>query len=197
MKLNITILFGSYREPSLGRRILAFVEEQAKALGHNVTVVDAQKLGLPVIEKRYVDYAPGTAPKDLEDLKVLYEKNTDAFIVVAGEYNGTIQPGLKNLIDHFYIEYFHKPSGVVMYSVSYMGGARAAGDVRELCGVVGMPAIPSLLSFPEAHDMFDGTGHPVKPGVVEKTRAFIEELAFYGRALKREKELTGKEPGGK
>lgn len=191
MTLNITILFGSYRKPSLGKRVVKYISKQAQSMGHNVKVVDAQEIGIPLIEKRYVDYAPGTAPKYLEDLKDLFQNKTDAFILVSGEYNGTLQPGLKNLIDHFFVEYFHRPSGLVMYSVSPLGGARAAETLRALCGIVGMPAIPNLLAVPVAQDALSEDGVPNDPKFNDKASAFLKELAWYGRALKREKAEGG------
>lgn len=183
-KLNITLLYGSYREDRMGVRAVYFLEALLKAKGHSVNFVDAKALKLPILSKRYVDYAPGTAPKDLEDLKTLFEKNTDAFIVVSGEYNGTLQPGLKNLLDHFYMEYFHKPSGMVTYSVGGLGGSRVSMDLRNILGIFGMPAIPCVLAIPAIHDKLDEAGNDASGSLAKSTEKFINELVWYGTALK-------------
>lgn len=183
-KLNITILYGSYREGRMGIRAVHLVEKILKAQGHTVNFVDAKALNLPIISNRYVDYAPGGAPKDLEDLHTLFEKNTDAFVVVSGEYNGTLQPGLKNLLDHFYMEYFHKPSGMVTYSVGGLGGSRVSMDLRNILGIFGMPAIPGVLSISAIHEKLDENGNDATGALEKNAEKFIKELVWYAEALK-------------
>jgi NAD(P)H-dependent FMN reductase len=53
----------------------------------------------------YKEYQQGSAPPVLEAPAGLYRK-VDAFAIVSGEYNHGIPPGLKNLLDHFLVEYF-------------------------------------------------------------------------------------------
>ena len=40
----------------------------------------------------------------------------DGFVFVTGEYNWGVQPGLKNLTDHFLEEWFWRPAAIVSYS---------------------------------------------------------------------------------
>jgi NAD(P)H-dependent FMN reductase len=192
MNLNITILYGSYRSPRLGIHVVKHLEAALKKAGHTPFVVDAKALDIPMLDKRFVDYAPGTAPQVLVDLKDRFENRTDAFIIVSGEYNGTLQPGLKNLLDHFYVEFFHRPCGLVTYSVGGLGGARVSADLRTIAGIFGMPAIPQILSFAKVHEVMDDAGNLVEGGPSQDvTDAFVNQLAWYGRALKREKEQSG------
>lgn len=191
MNLNITLLYGSYRENRLGIRAVKFIERELKKRGHHVTFVDAKEINLPMLNKRYSDYEPGTAPKILEDLKTLFEEDTDAFVIISGEYNSTLQPGLKNLMDHFYTEYFYRPSGMVTYSAGPFGGIRAASDLRKTLGIFGMPAIPGHLLFPSIHETLDESGQDLTGKAVLRAEKFIQELEWFGRALKRERELSG------
>jgi NAD(P)H-dependent FMN reductase len=191
MKLNITILYGSYREGRLGIRAVKFLERLLKERQHNVTFIDAKEINLPMLDKRYIDYEPGTAPKALEDLRTLFEENTDVFVIVSGEYNSTLQPGLKNLLDHFFKEYFYRPSAMVTYSIGSFGGIRAASDLRKTLGIYGMPAIPAHLMFPAINEALDENGHSPDGKAEKRAEKFINELEWFGRALKREREENG------
>lgn len=191
MNLNITLIYGSYRENRLGIRAVKYIERMLKEHKHQVTFIDAKEINLPMLNKRYSDYEPGTAPKILEELKMLFEHNTDVFVVVSGEYNSTLQPGLKNLLDHFYTEYFYRPSAMVTYSIGSLGGARAASDLRKTLGIFGMPAIPAHLSFPAIHETLDEVGQDLTGKVAPRAERFVRELEWFGRALKRERELSG------
>ena len=183
MPLNFTILYGSYLSTRTGIRIVKYIESTLDKQGHHVNVIDAMTMKIPLIEKRYCDYEPQQAPPMLTNLKNIYENKTDAFIIVAGEYNGTLQPGLKNLLDYFYKEYFHRPSGIITYSVGKLGGVRASADLRTLTGIFGMPAIPTILSFPEITQVLDESGQLINQDYQKPIKSFIDELSWYGKAL--------------
>jgi NAD(P)H-dependent FMN reductase len=191
MKLNITILYGSYREGRLGIRAVKFIEGLLQKRGHLTTFIDAKEINLPMLNKRYMDYEPGTAPVPLEKLKVLFEQNTDVFVIVSGEYNSTLQPGLKNLMDHFYREYFHRPSALVTYSNGNLGGMRASGEWRKVLCTFGMPSIPSILSFPMIQNILDENGKDLEGKATKRADSFIKEVEWYGRAFKKEKQASG------
>lgn len=184
MSLRVTLLYGSYRDPRLGIRAVHYITKALEAQGHTVTFVDAKAYNLPILEKRYVDYAPKEAPAPLESLKQLFEKGTDAFVIVAGEYNGFLQPGLKNLLDYFYTEYFYKPCGLIVYSVGPMGGARVSGPLLTTACILGMTPLPSILSIGSIHTVLDEEGNDTGNQLKQKTDKFLKELNWYGNALK-------------
>ena len=72
----------------------------------------------------YKDYAKGEAPVAMEALASKI-RTADAFIFVVGEYNWGMQPGLKNLTDHFLEEWFWRPAAIVSYSAGRLSGARS------------------------------------------------------------------------
>jgi NAD(P)H-dependent FMN reductase len=90
-------------------------------------------------------------------------RRADGFVVVAGEYNHGIQPGLSNLLDHFLEEYFFRPSAIACYSAGAFGGVRAAMALRMTLAELGMPSIPSLLTVPRVQEAFDPEGVPHDP----------------------------------
>ncbi len=88
--LHITLLYGSYREGRQGIKAVRHLQKALKSQGHIVTFVDAMAYDFPILKKRYVDYETGTVPREMEDLHDLLQNKTDVFVIVSGEYNGTM-----------------------------------------------------------------------------------------------------------
>lgn len=185
--LNTTILFGSYREPANGTRIVRYLEKQLQQRPHTVTTVLAKEWDLPILDKMYKEYEAGQAPEKLEKLREIIV-NTDLFLVVSGEYNHTIQPGLTNLMFHFLEEYRFKTAGIVSYSPGGFGGARMAVHLRAPLAEMGLITIPSMLTVPGIHKSLtiEGTHTDVQAGqsLDQFAGKFLDEAEWYARALK-------------
>src|SRR5271157_3289018 len=106
--LTVPILLGSMRPERNATRAGRLVANALKAQGHEVGFVDPSELRLPLLERTYSEYQPGSAPAGLDEVAALYRRS-DGFIVVSGEYNHGIPPALKNLLDYFLTEYFWRP----------------------------------------------------------------------------------------
>ena len=170
--LRITLLYGSYREGRQGIRAVKHLQNSLEAQGHNVSFVDAMA------------YEVGTAPKAMEDLHNLLQHQTDAFVVVSGEYNGTMQPGLMNLMDHFYTEFFHKPVGLVTYSMGALGGARVSMHLLTTLCIFGMSPIPTIVGIGSIHNKLDEAGNALDDSLSKKSNKFTKELKWYGNAFR-------------
>ena len=107
----------------------------------------------------------------------------DGVVVVTGEYNHSMPPGLVNLLDHFLEEWFWRPAGIACYSAGQYGGVRAAMQLRALLPEIGMPSIPSILAMPKAQDLFDEQDQPRADWVGRQAGRFLDELEWYGNAL--------------
>lgn len=184
MSLQIAILYGSMREARTGIRVVRFLDAALRQRGHETNIVDAMELRLPLLDRMYKEYGPGTAPPVLENLAQLYRR-VDAFAIVSGEYNHGIPPGLKNLLDHFLEEYFFRPSAIVCYSAGQFGGVRAAMQLRMTLAELGMPSIPSLLPVPRVQDGFTPEGVPTDPRFEQRSERFFREFEWYAEALRR------------
>jgi NAD(P)H-dependent FMN reductase len=187
MALRIAILFGSMRTARLGIRAVWFFDAALRRRGHTTHVIDALEQGLPLLDKMYKEHERGKAPPKLEALAEIY-RNADAFLVVSGEYNHGIPPGLKNLLDHFLEEYFFRPSAIVCYSAGQFGGVRAAMALRMTLAELGMPSIPSVLPIPRIQDVFTPEGEPTDPHYEQRCERFFHELEWYAEALKAKRE---------
>ena len=192
MSLNTVVLYGSVRRHRQGIGAARFVERQLQARGHTATLVDPIEVDLPLLDRMYKEYEPGSAPEKLERLAELY-RAADGFIIVSGEYNHGIPPALKNLLDHFLEEYFHRPSAIVCYSAGPFGGVRAAMQLRMTLAEIGMPSISSLLPIPRVGKAFEPDGTPLDDAYERRAARFLTEYEWYANALKeaRAKGLPG------
>ena len=183
--MHIAILYGSVREERLGIRAVYFFKKLLEQRNHVVEIIDPLKDKLPLLDKMYKEY--DKAPSLLEQL---HEKllKADGYLVVTGEYNHSIPPALKNLIDHFIEEYFFKPSAIVSYSIGSFGGVRAAMSLRVILPEVGMPSIPSIFPVPNISETLDEKGEVINKELVNKTKKFLDEFEWYLEAFKKQRQ---------
>ena len=183
MSLKIVVFYGSVRSSRQGIKAARFILELCRTRGHQAVLVDPLEFPLPLLDKMYKEYTPGTAPPLLQRLADLVTP-ADAYIVVSGEYNHSVPPALANLLDHFLEEYFRKPSAIVSYSAGSFGGVRAAVVLRSMLAEMGMSSIPSTLPIPVVQDAFDEQGAPRDARLPRRAERFFEELEWYATALR-------------
>jgi NAD(P)H-dependent FMN reductase len=184
--MSIAVLLGSVRHERLGIRAARLVTRAVEARGHQAVLVDPLELQLPLLDRMYKEYAPGTAPEVLENLATLYRR-VDGFLIVSGEYNHGIPPAMKNLLDHFLEEYFWRPSGIVCYSAGQFGGVRAAMALRATLAELGMSAIPSECAIPRIGKALSEDGVPTEEYTTRVLNRFLDEFFWHVRALQRER----------
>src|SRR6201991_983482 len=150
---RVLVLYGSYRSDRLGIRLAQFVVEGLRERGDDAELIDAKAIGLPMLDRMYKEYAPGTAPAALEELATKI-RGADAFLFVTGEYNWGVQPGLKNLTDHFLEEWFWRPAAIASYSAGRLAGTRASYAWHNTLCEMGMVVISSTLTIgPISHTL--------------------------------------------
>jgi NAD(P)H-dependent FMN reductase len=145
MAFRIPVFYGSYRSDRLGIRLADYMVGGLRARGADAELIDAKAIGLPMLDRMYKEYAPGTAPAALEKLATTI-RAADAFVFVTGEYNWGMQPGLKNLTDHFLEEWFWRPAAIASYSAGRLAGARANLLWHGTLSEMGMAVISSTLT---------------------------------------------------
>ena len=123
MTNRILVFYGSYRSDRMGIRLVDFILSNLQQRGIETEFIDAKAVGLPMLDRMYKEYPRGTAPAVMEALANKI-KAADAFVFITGEYNWGVQPGLKNLTDHFLEEWFWRPAALVSYSAGRIAGAR-------------------------------------------------------------------------
>uniref|UniRef100_UPI00359439B9 NADPH-dependent FMN reductase n=1 Tax=Chamaesiphon sp. TaxID=2814140 RepID=UPI00359439B9 len=125
MNFKTVVFYGSYRRDRQGIKAARFTIDRLQERNHEVIFADAKEYDFGILDRMYKEYEQGQAPEKMEELAE-HIRTANGFVVVAGEYNHSIQPGLSNLMDHFLEEYYFRPAGIVSYSVGGFGGVRAA-----------------------------------------------------------------------
>ena len=183
---NILVFYGSYRSDRMGIRLADFIVKGLRARGANVDFIDAKAVGLPMLDRMYKEYAPGSAPPALEALAQKI-RAADAFVFVTGEYNWGVQPGLKNLTDHFLEEWFWRPAAIASYSAGRFAGVRAALQWRGTLSEMGMVVVPSSLAVGPIGETLAADGKPVGAAGQALDQAFprfADDLAWWAGAAK-------------
>ncbi len=185
--MTTAIVYGSVRNDREGIRAAKFMQAQLTERGHRIHFIDPVEAPLPLLDKMYKEFQPGTAPATMElTAKKLAE--ADGFIVVTGEYNHSVPPALKNLLDHFQKEYFFKPSGIVSYSAGRFGGVRAAVHLRVILAELGTPSIPIILPVPKVGQAFDTDGKTQDEFLKKSSLRFLNEYEWYLKAMKTQRQ---------
>jgi NAD(P)H-dependent FMN reductase len=182
MTLNTVVLLGSVRADRQGIKAAQFIIRQLETRGHRAALVDPLVKRLPLLDRMYKEYEPGRAPSVLEELAGLYRR-ADGFVIVTGEYNQSVPPALKNLLDHFLEEYFWRPSAILSYSAGRFGGVRAAVALRTILPELGMPSLPSTLAIPNIASSLSSDGMANEDWIERAAARFLAEFEWYAGAL--------------
>ena len=186
-KLSSAVIYGSVRSGRRGIGVARFVARKLEERGHEVTLIDPLEHELPMLDRMYKEYDPGEAPPAMEAVANILRR-ADGFVVVSGEYNHSVPPALKNLLDHYQSEYLYKPSGIVSYSAGPFGGVRALTALRAILAELGTPSIPSAFPVSQIYKTFDNDGNAIDAGYNERVVKFLDEYEWYVNALKHGRE---------
>jgi NAD(P)H-dependent FMN reductase len=189
---RILVLYGSYRANRQGIRLADYIVRALRARGAEAELIDARAVGLPILDRMYKEYPAGEAPAALEALAAKI-RAADAFVFVTGEYNWGIQPGLKNLTDHFLEEWFWRPAAIASYSAGRFAGARAALAWHGTLSEMGMVVISSSLAVGGIAHAFDAEDNPIGESGAALAHAFprfADDLAWWTEAARAQRART-------
>ena len=171
MAHRILVFYGSYRSDRKGIRLADWLVRAFGARGDEAELIDAKAVGLPMLDRMYKEHPKGQAPEALETLAGKI-RGADAFVFVTGEYNWGVQPGLKNLTDHFLEEWFWRPAAIASYSFGRLAGARSSYAWHNTLNEMGMVVISSTLTVGNIQATLDEHAQPCGEGGEALTRAF-------------------------
>ena len=190
MSNRILVFYGSYRSDRTGIRLAEFVVERLRRRGDGAELIDAKAINLPMLDRVYKEYPEGEAPAALEQLARKI-RGADGFVFVTGEYNWGVQPGLKNLTDHFLEEWFWRPAAIVSYSAGRLSGARAATAWHGTLSEMGMVVISSTIAVGPIGQTLSAEGEPTGEGGKALEGAFprfADDLAWWVEAAKAQRQ---------
>jgi len=183
---RILVFYGSYRHDRMGIRLANYLVARLRERGADVELIDAKAVDLPMLDRMFKEYPAGTAPAPLAELAAKI-RAADAFVFVTGEYNWGVQPGLKNLTDHFLEEWFWRPAAIASYSAGRLSGVRAATAWHGILSEMGMVVTSSTLSVGPISQTLDEAGQPIGPTGAALESAFprfADELAWWTEAAR-------------
>jgi NAD(P)H-dependent FMN reductase len=190
MSNRILVFYGSYRSDRMGIRLAHFVVEGLRGRGDDVELIDAKAVGLPMLDRMYKEYPKGGAPAALEHLAGQI-RDADGFVFITGEYNWGIQPGLKNLTDHFLEEWFWRPAAIASYSAGRLSGVRAATAWHGTLSEMGMVVISSTIAVGPIAQSLSAEGKPTGEGgkaLAQTFPRFADDLAWWIEAARAQRE---------
>jgi NAD(P)H-dependent FMN reductase len=192
MTFRVLVFYGSYRSDRMGIRLADFVVEGLRGRGCDVELIDAKAVDLPMLDRMYKEYPRGHAPVALEQLAEKI-RTADGFVFVTGEYNWGLQPGLKNLTDHFLEEWYWRPAAIASYSAGRLSGARAATAWHGTLSEMGMVVVSSTLAVGSISQSISAEGKPIGEAGKQLERAFprfADDLAWWIEAAKAQRART-------
>lgn len=192
MSDRILIFYGSYRQDRQGIRLANYLLTEFTKRGADAELIDAKAVGLPMLDRMYKEYPKGTAPEALETLAEKI-RTADAFVFVTGEYNWGVQPGLKNLTDHFLEEWFWRPAAIASYSAGRFAGARSAMAWHGTLSEMGMVVTSTSIAVGAIGKALTEDAQPVGDGGAALEHVFprfAEDLAWWTNAARLQRKST-------
>ena len=190
MTNRILVLYGSYRSDRMGIRLAEFVVERLRRRDEDVELIDAKAVGLPMLDRMYKEYPKGEAPLALEQLAGKI-RNADGFIFITGEYNWGIQPGLKNLTDHFLEEWVWRPAAIASYSAGRFAGVRSATAWHGTLSEMGMVVVSTTIAVGSIGQTLSSEGEPIGVSGHALEQAFprfADDFAWWVEAAKAQRQ---------
>ena len=185
MPLNIPVILGSVREGRKSEAPAKYILEKVKAAGHESKLVDFREMPLPFFDSSLLPVqlkGKYPYPNVQKWSEIAYK--ADAFVILAPEYNHGYSAVLKNALDWLYLEFDHKPVGLVGVSSGTIAGARAIEQLRPIMENFSMFAIRETVGFAIVQNVFDDQGKLLDDSYNKKIDGFLESLIKSAELMK-------------
>jgi NAD(P)H-dependent FMN reductase len=178
MKPKILAFAGSSRKDSYNKKLIRIAADAARKAGADVTLLDLKDYPLPLFDQDYE--AEQGMPENGAKLKKLMVEH-DGFLISCPEYNSSITPLLKNVIDWAsrsapnepaLVAYQGKAVALMAASPGALGGLRGLVHVRAILGNIGVIVLPDQVAVPKAFEAFNEDGSLKDP----KQQTAVEKL---------------------
>ncbi|WP_035605643.1 NAD(P)H-dependent oxidoreductase [Haloferula sp. BvORR071] len=180
---KLLILPGSARRESFNRKLAGIAAAIATEAGAAVDLVDPADFRLPLYDAE-LEEAEGL-PANAKALKQKFLA-AQAILFVSPEYNSSITPLMKNIIDWVsrtetddepdLAAYKGKVAGLLSASPGGFGGMRGLVHLRSILGNIGVLVTPAQFALSSAYDKFDDAGQLKNPKDLESVRRVVTTL---------------------
>lgn len=190
--VKIKIILGSTRPNRFSDKPGRWIYEEVKKKdGVEAEILDLRDYPLPFFDEPTSPgmITDGAYPNAIARKWAAKIRGSDAFIVIAPEYNHGISGVLKNALDYVYAEWNNKPVGFVAYGG--VGGARSVEHLRGVAVELQMAPIRNAVHIPQHWNLLDENGN-LKDGAFDPLKgnaeAFLNQLLWWAKALKTARE---------
>ena len=201
--VRVLLFAASLRKDSLNARLAQIVRRILEGRSVEVDYAMMRDFDCPSYDQDE-ENAQGIPPGAQRFRERLLE--SDAFLIAAPEYNGSMPGVLKNAVDwvsRFRPQPFNgKQAFLISASPSMAGGNRGLWALRVPLEHLGTRVYPDMFSLAQAHDALDAEGNLANPRLQERLAGtlgcFIDlvEAAKHYPALKKDwVEFLGENPG--
>lgn len=178
--MYIPIILGTAREGRQSEKVANFILQETLKASVESEIIDVRDFIIEATDNS------GNFPQ----AKELAGKITkaDAIIIVSPEYNHGYPGELKMMLDMLYDQYARKPIGICGVSSGIYGGVRVVEQIRLVAVELGMVPTRSAIYFSSIKDLFDENNNIKIDSYYSRVKRFLEEIAWYAKALKRARE---------
>lgn len=186
MKLNIVM--GSTRDGRAGQQVLDWVSRRAEAqTGFEVSVLDLREWKLPMFAETLETIGDFRDPSYSAPIVKDWNRRmreADAVIFITPEYNHSFSGELKNAIDSVFVSWGlrNKPAGLVAYSGSAVGGARAVEQLALVLIEAEMVPLRNTVLVGNVGSAFGEDGQPSSPLSGIALDIMLQDLTWWTRA---------------
>lgn len=161
---KILVFAGSIRDGSWNQKLATPAAKALKASGADVTPITLADYDLPIMNED-LEAAKGV-PENAQKLKALMKEHA-GFLISCPEYNSSITPLLKNVIDWCSRKeegeqplecYTGKVIGLVSASPGALGGLRCLYHVRDIFLNIRAVVLPDMVAVNTAPEAFNDKG---------------------------------------
>lgn len=188
--MKVILISGSARTGSVNRKLAEVAADVVQSLGAEPVVLEPDDLRLPLFDQD-LEEAEGLPAQ----AKAVKQKLVDApaFLFCSPEYNSSVTPLLKNLIDWCsrtesddeppLAAYRGKVAGLLAASPGGLGGLRGLVHLRSILGNIGVHVVPKQFALSGAFDAFDEDGSLKDSKQLEQVKAVVEQTVTTAKAL--------------
>ena len=182
--VKILVLAGSARKASYNKQLAHAAAEALRDAGAEVTEIDLAEYPAPLYDGDLEDSAG--KPESIVKLKQLFAEH-DGVCYASPEYNSSISPLLKNMIDWVsradavdtkgkMVAFHGKTAMLTAASPGALGGLRGLVHLRSILGNIGVWVMPDQVAVGKAHEAFDDTGALVDVSAKKRLKAAAEQF---------------------
>lgn len=186
MAPKILAFAGSSRRDSYNKKVLAIAVKGAEEAGAKVHLIDLKDYPMPLYNQD-LEEEEGL-PENAKRLKALM-LDCDGFLIASPEYNSSITPLLKNVIDWTSrAETKEEPSlqcfkgkvaALMSASPGALGGMRSLTHLRSLLQNIQVLVLPVTKSISKAYETFDSNNTLVDEKQQQAVKNLGKELAEF------------------